>query len=731
MISRTALILVLAVACERVSTLELELDVDEATRSVVIVSDDGEEQRAFGEDVASGGAVRFELLERYVGAYPLELTAFTYGHPLDAFGFLPGAIELAQDGIPLPAPRERRRAVLRGESVDPWRAIASGEVGERIEALRLATTLRDAQCLDEGRCFDLDSGSAEACVPCPEPREPQAPVPPSASDLSQCDGGWMVRDERGTPVCAPWADAAPSCVAPEIALPGNAACVRVGPACPAGAFAEDLPANARRVGSSGDYATIAEAMIGAGEGTIVVLAKGTFEEIAVVPDGVALRGACVESVLRGAVLGDRASLLDVTIEATGVAVEVAPLAPASIGGAVIRSLDTALLVEAGASLEVTGALLEAQSLVAGRLSIAGSAVAGRIEAAGVLELRDAYVTANLKALESAELDVRRTMIDARAIRLEGGDARFEQILVENSTSAPGITVRLGSTATIARAWMRGNVEANLLVRGIGTRAVVEDSVLTDARGDGVRILAEAHARISRTIIERTAGAGVLIEEARSAADLSDVLIRDVTLSPQGLSANGVHLESNTEVTLARARFERIAGKAIDVDGATAELADITIDDMGSGDCHQCSGVCAFASAQVEGERILVRNTRGRAIGCRGTGCGIDVREVRIEDAIQSGECRFENPNSTPRLGQGVVSAESSSVEISRFVISGCTGAGVALEEFDPESFGTTLFVSDGAITGNASGAHLQVPEYPLARVANRVIYRDNRVNVVR
>jgi hypothetical protein len=679
---RVTLFFVLAVGCPRVAPLELELILEPSARSVVLVSDDGETLQAFAQDVVDGRAARFELFEQYVGAYPVELTAFVYGSPLDTFGFEAGGLAIVEDGVPIPSTIERQRAVIRGGNFEPWRSIGAEEIGDRLSAMRVESSRQDDECLDQGRCFDLDSGSPEACIVCPPPPEPMPPAAPSPPALS-CDGGWVLREENGTSVCAPeFVDWPPQV------------------ACPAGAFADPLPPGALRVGPGGDYATIAEALLAANPGDVVALAKQTFEETIEVPDGVAVRGACATTVVRGATLNDGASLEDLTVDAITVS------GSGVVRGAVIGTAD----VEAGASL-----------------SLDRCSVSGRIDNAGQLALTDVRTDSEVMS-SYGRLDARRVF--AKRFHFQGGSAVLQQIAIDGGNEA-GIGVRLGATATIAGAWIEDSEVAQIQVGGAGSFANIEDAVLSDSPGDGVRVVDRGRVRVSRTIIERTIGAGVFIEDAGSHADLFDLTIRDVFIRADRFSSNGIHMEEGTSSNLERASITRVAGKALDLDGSTADLRDVAIDDAGTGDCHQCSGVCGYSIAMITAERLRIANTRGRAISCRDRGCFVRATEARIENTIASADCTLENPNSTPRLGQGLVAAEGGSSEISRFVISGCTGAGVALEEFDPESFGTSLLVSDGAIEDNASGAHLQVPDYPLARVANRVIYRNNRVSVVR
>src|SRR5687767_1423412 len=183
---------ILSIGCSRTSAIELSL-VSEG-KSVLIAVDDGEQIRAFGYD--AGDAVKIELVDPYVGTYPLELTAFSYRATLDAFGLRAGEIAQTGNGIPIPA-GELERSVVRGDMVEDW--IPIEELGDRLAAVRLESSLTDpVQCLDRGRCFDLEGAGPDACVDCPAPPMPADPIAPNDPDLSRCT--WTVIAQMGTRV---------------------------------------------------------------------------------------------------------------------------------------------------------------------------------------------------------------------------------------------------------------------------------------------------------------------------------------------------------------------------------------------------------------------------------------------------------------------------------------------------------------------------------------------------
>src|SRR5690349_18435345 len=104
-------------------------------------------------------------------------------------------------------------------------------------------------CLAAAGCDGTTRSAADAGTDAAmeEDGGPTMPLPPAAPDrpaFGDCPSGWgPVEDERGVVTCDPWPTGGPAaCPVGEMQLPGEPACRRVGPACPAGPYPDDLPA---------------------------------------------------------------------------------------------------------------------------------------------------------------------------------------------------------------------------------------------------------------------------------------------------------------------------------------------------------------------------------------------------------------------------------------------------------------------------------------------------------
>ena len=119
------------------------------------------------------------------------------------------------------------------------------------------------------------------------PAEPAAlPV------LTPCPEGWreVTDDGTGVVVCDPWPETGPGdCADDEAHLPGEPGCERVGPACPSGDYAEDLPTDRTIVyvlagaSSGGDgsitspFASLEDATAASMPTDVIAVGRGTYE----------------------------------------------------------------------------------------------------------------------------------------------------------------------------------------------------------------------------------------------------------------------------------------------------------------------------------------------------------------------------------------------------------------------------------------------------------------------
>src|SRR5262245_17734248 len=120
------------------------------------------------------------------------------------------------------------------------------------------------------------------------------PDPPAAPGFVPCPDGWREVADPGSPglvTCDPWPESGPEdCTAPDEAhFPGEPGCRRVGTACPAGDWAEDIPGGSTvlyvRAGAAGGdgslalpFGSVGAAVAAAPDDAVIAISKGTFNE---------------------------------------------------------------------------------------------------------------------------------------------------------------------------------------------------------------------------------------------------------------------------------------------------------------------------------------------------------------------------------------------------------------------------------------------------------------------
>jgi len=153
-------------------------------------------------------------------------------------------------------------------------------------------------------------GDGDVDIEVTPPASPEAPAPPELPTLTPCPAGWReVPDDGpdGVTRCDPWPESGrQECATDsEAHFLGEPACSAIGTPCTASDWPAGLPDDAVllhvQAGAAADgdgseerpFATIAEAMATAGAGTIIALAKGSYDEAVRLAEGVTLWGACV------------------------------------------------------------------------------------------------------------------------------------------------------------------------------------------------------------------------------------------------------------------------------------------------------------------------------------------------------------------------------------------------------------------------------------------------------
>jgi hypothetical protein len=552
-----------------------------------------------------------------------------------------------------------------------------------LSVLGLSVLLWTIGCsADDSATADADGGDADGDdVPEVGPTPPEIPwldagqpeiAPPV---LTPCPAGWReVTDaESGIVSCDPWPEGGPiDCAAVgEAHFPGEPGCARIGSACPAGDWAEDLPTDVTvlyvKAGASagGDgtatlpFATIADAVAAGRSGTVIALSKGTFDEAVLLPGHMTLWGACVAETL---VTCSTASSAAGTVTALG---QGATMQNLRVSGA-----RPGIWLGGTVSLDLQGVLVT-DAVWFGISVDNGAAVTGH----GVVVRGTRPRTSG--ATEGRGLDVSRA-----------GTVDLTQVAFFDDDEAGVAAYNAGSTVRLT----------DVAIRGAGTRAVSAQS--------GGRI------EITNGALDGNGQFGVFAIGAETTVVLSGAVIRDIEPSADGATGRGLEAQEGASITAGRCLFDRNGNAAIYATGAGTA---ITLSDV-------VARATAGTDVEQSGRGLIVEGgasaDAARAVFDRDTSLGISVAGAgsvgRFEDIVVRGTEPWEGV----QLGHGLQVNRGARVEIARALFDGnheiglyAWGEGTELVAEDiviRDTHGSGVDGEYGRGLGVADGAHGQV-----------------------
>jgi hypothetical protein len=437
--------------------------------------------------------------------------------------------------------------------------------------------------------------------------------------------------------------------------------VRVGSACPAGDWAEDLPPDAPtvfvRAGAPGagdgsaaaPFATIAEALAAPGSGTIVALGKGTYDESVVVPAGVTLWGACVaETILTSStaesgtatiVAGGRDVVvrnLRVTGERIGVRA-VGRGRTARLQDIVIDGVED-LGLYASNEAAVTGSGV----VVRGTRSRASDGEAG-----GALWVSHGASLALTRAVLERNHDVAALVRDPDStLALADVAIRDTEGRVVDGEFGQALEIDAGGTSDVRRLVCERNRREALFVVGADARLLAADVVVRDTRaterdgggGNGLVLQDGASAELSRALFERNREFGLSVKDEGTSLVATDLLVRDTAPveTPAPIYGLGITAVDGARVQLVRAAFERNRTYGVFARGAgtALDLADLTIRDTLLQESDGAGGVALDLEdgAAAEVERADIARSRGLAVFGIGAGTTLRLVDASVRDS---------------------------------------------------------------------------------------------------
>ncbi|MBL8949464.1 MAG: DUF1565 domain-containing protein [Myxococcaceae bacterium] len=513
---------------------------------------------------------------------------------------------------------------------------------------------------------------------------PAAPAPAELPRLTPCSTGWAERAEAvptGPKTCDPWpSGSAATCAAGEAHFPGEAGCVRLGPACPSGDQPEGLPATGVRyvragaLGGTGTsaspFGTITAALTGAPAGTIVAIGKGTYDEAVRVPAQVTLWGACAAEtvispstpdVIIGAVvaLGPGVEVKNLTLSGARPGVVV------GVGGASANVEDVAMVNVTGYGIVAAGAA----TVTARNLTVRGTRQGARGGAALYTE-RGGRITVTRAALED---NVGEGLVAFGA----GSNIDATQVSVlrtqplANGSLGTALSVTLDAGVAVRQFAFEANVASTVYSATEGT-ALLEDGVIRDTKprpsdrgvGNALVSIGRGHVEASRVTMAGNSSMTVYGIHAGSTLKLTDCVVDDTKSEAATTSGGfGVVLLGGARLDATRLAVTRARANGVSVHqpGSTLYATDLTVldtagqEDGGSGG----DGVVIARGAAAVFKRVRLERNRytGLATGTPGTTVDVEdlvVRDTRAEATSRSSSGLAVQDGMTLTLRRGLL-----------------------------------------------------------------------------
>ncbi len=318
--------------------------------------------------------------------------------------------------------------------------------------------------------------------------------------------------------------------------------------------------------------------------------------------------------------------------------------------------------------------------------------------------------------------------------------RLEDVTIADTRPAMvkfgrGLNVQSGAKVVLARVAIEDTHEDGLFVEGRGVVVTGTDLRVSGTRvaqggplvgmGIGIHIQTEGLVELRRVEVSDTPGFGIVVLGEGTRARLRDVVVRDTMpweLEPIGGSrvGRGIDVQPGGVLELERALIERSHDVGLFVSNdCTATLLDVTVRGTFSNDADGSSGsgITIRERAAVTGRRLLVEDNR--EVGIVTYGGAVDIEDVVIR-GTRATSCTTEG---CPTAGIGLGAYRSATVSARRFLIDGNALAGVQVAE------GGGLDLERGTVSGSPIGASLQVRDYDISRLSDRVRYEDNGTNL--
>lgn len=608
-------------ACVRSETSEIP-GFGEAKSAIVVARGPGKAVQVIAFD-------RLDRLAFNTDQDELEVLVLYYLRPLSEMSIVPGVIEQHDQALqrPLPVALRAAHGTLGGE-LDELDGVAASALELFREAKIIEPEPKD--CLRGGGCYSSEED--QLCIqPCPtaapvvERPRPLAPLPWMSCPWDPVlipDGKYIPDEIKGLTMCEPVLK--DSCTEDQLNLPGERACLPVTAACPAnGVFAEGLPdegvvyvdpaASGAQSGTrAAPFATIAQAVAVAAEGSTIALARGQLQAELVLSKSLVFRGACEQTVVHGTLMAATATiaLRDLHFDAAGeAAIQIARSGVLDLSHVLYTSTATGSTASifAHGKTRVRHVLFRAPQ---GRLTAmnGGHHVFRDFEVRGAQE---GVFVGNGASLDAADGWIENRATSVPAIILYSGDAVLERLHLFG-----GDGLALSGTANVAARHLRIQAYDRIFRTGVN---VIDQAVLS----------------ISESGIGPLVGIGMQ-SSGTSQVSMEGSVIGGIGLVMPGAFAHALSAGSGSQLSVTRTAIVVMEDNAVNIErGGHARFEDVVIGGMGD---NEAAALIVRDSAEVHVERMIIVDSEGHGVRAKGDfeGPMFTARDLVIRNARGGG-----------------------------------------------------------------------------------------------
>lgn len=598
----------------------------------------------------------------------------------------------------------------------------------------------------------------------PELTPPTEPTLPDLPMLTPCPEGWREvapRTEESVATCDPWpASGRGECATDEAHFPGEPGCRRIGTACPAGDWAEGLPAEGviyvrAGAGAEGDgsrgapFGSIRQAVEAAEPGAVIAVGKGTFDREVRIDKSVTLWGACVEqSIVTSTRPTTTAGVIRIVAE-----------------GVIVRNLQLTgfrpgLVVSDAGSVHIED-LLIAEAVVAGVTAIGASRVTA--EDVVVRGLRGAPdVEGGAFAIQFAShLSLNRAVLERNevpgiSIVDDGTTVELSDVVISHSTSISGSVFHVICGAQIEASrvvieendashgiWVQNRMpdpedpthQRNICL-GEETSLLLEDSLVRGNGGRGLEMTDGANLSMHRVLFERNAWAAMYLGMLTTDV-ISDVVARNNETVNTTAGTSVVGITGGASATLRRFLIEENEGKGITILdkwalGTHALLEHITIRNAECPVDDDPGGGIMVTGALVEARYVLIDDVPIFGVFAARTERPLpEIPIMRARLQVEDLTIRDIDSCGSPLGGYGIASVDLSQISARRVVVEEAEGTGILVMFPEQPTTFEDLVVRDTLCTGDGrNGQGLEVQLDAEVDVSRALFERNHNASVL-